>query len=422
MTDDLTLHLENIMKIIGAEGTCLWKELQTSLSISKEQADTLEKRHGTILLQDLLQTWLEQPEASWKRLIDALNRGPEPGPRLAEIIVTKHTELAKEEAYERTSYGALQLCSNTKVLAFPTIKKKQMNVTAVVNVDLVETQIREKVQQVRERIQATNQEFIREVAEGANYWKSKRDEERMLNLSITTKLGEIITIVGELQGAFQMVKRHYTKLVFSERTLLFELNEVKKYFNEPYFKQLRVRIARLEHLGSPNTHLLSPVYEALQLLSSAVLTAEENHTKCSELTIDDRQYMAQLRMELKAADGALHRIRNNLVSYRDLKKEEIGKWGNIARLLTCTCALAGIALAPFTNGIALLATAGAATTIVVMEMYTNDARRAVQDYDSKMDKCAYHSQRIQSDLRDMERDLDITENKNLVIQHHFINV
>ena len=67
------------MQIIGAEGSSLWKELQISLSFSKEEADTLDQKHATAVLQDLLQLLLKRPEALWKLLIDALSKRPEPG-------------------------------------------------------------------------------------------------------------------------------------------------------------------------------------------------------------------------------------------------------------------------------------------------------------------------------------------------------
>ena len=92
------------------------------------------------------------------------------------------------------------------------------------------------------------------------------------------------------------MKEHYVNLVFLERNIQFELNEAKTYFNEPYYKQLEVRIAKLEQLRSKKKALLIHTYESLKTLSSIVSTAEENHTKCSELTMDDRQY---IKNELK---------------------------------------------------------------------------------------------------------------------------
>ena len=418
-SDDLTLHIENIMKIIGAEGGSLWKELQTSLSFSKEEADTIGQKHETAVLQDLLQLWLKRPEASWKLLIDALSKRPEPGPKLARIIVSKHTELVKEEEEERASYGAQHLSAEKEVFNFPTISKDQSNVEAVLkSFDSVDKKLQEKMHEVRQRLQKSNDEFLREVKEGANYWKSKRDEENMLNLAIAGKLDQIIAFVEQLRQAFRKVKEHYVNFVFLERKLQFELNEAKTYFNEPYYKQLEVRIARLEQLRSKKKVLLTSIYDSLKTLSSIVSTAEENHTKCSELTMDDRQYMLQLKNELKGADAALDRIRTDLVRYKDLKKEEISKWDSV-RAWATGIGVTGVVLAPFTLGLSLLVSGGAVAAFLYTEAYTQEARDAVRDYERKIDNCASYSRGIRSDLDSMERELKITENKNLALLQCF---
>ena len=239
--------------------------------------------------------------------------------------------------------------------------------------------------EVRQRLQKSNDEFLTEVKEGADYWKSKRDEENMLNLAIAGKLDQIIAFVEQLRQAFQKVKS--TMYIFFERKLQFELNEAKTYFNEPYYKQLEVRIARLEQLRSKKKVLLTSIYDSLKTLSSIVSTAEENHTKCSELTMDDRQYMLQLKNELKGADAALDRIRTDLVRYKDLKKEEISKWDNV-RAWAAGIGVTGLVLAPFTVGLSLLVTGGAVAAFVYTEAYTQEAREAVRDYERKIDNCA----------------------------------
>ena len=50
--------------------------------------------------------------------------------------------------------------------------------------------------EVRQRLQKSNDEFLREVKEGANYWKSKRDEEYMLKLSIAGKLDRLLPLLN----------------------------------------------------------------------------------------------------------------------------------------------------------------------------------------------------------------------------------
>lgn len=419
--DDLTLHVDNIMKIVGAEGGCLWMQLQKRLSVSKEQADILERRHSAAALQDLLQLWLEKPEASWKLLIDALNKEPEPGPELAKIIVTKHTNLVKEEEDERAVLGVQPLTTaENEVLDLQTFTRDQTNVAAVIeSVNSVHTKLHEKMHEVRNRLETSNEQFLTEVKEGASYWKSKHGEEHVLNLSIANKLEDIIAIVKELQGSFQKVTKHYTNVVFLERKLHSELIEAKKYMNEPYFKQLQVRIARLKHLRSKKQALLQPTYEALQTLSSIILTAEENHTKCSELTMDDRQYMLQLKAEFNAANGALDRMRTNLAEYLDLKKKELRKW-HVVQAFAIGAGVAGVALAPFTFGITLFFTAGANIAFIGTQIYTNEVRSAVRDYEGKVDQCSSYSQNIRADLVKMEQDFKITENKNLAILRRFI--
>ena len=206
------------MKIIGAEGGILWKELQTSLSFSKEETDTLDQKHPTAFLQDLLQLWLKRPEASWKLLIDALTKIPEPGPKLARIIVTKHIELVKEEEEERALYGTQHLNAEKQVFNFPTFSKDPSNVEAVLNsFDSVDKKLQEKMHEVRQRLQKSNDEFLKEIKEGANYWKSKRDEEYKLNLAIAGKLDQIIALVNQLRQEIQKVKKHYGNLVFLEK-------------------------------------------------------------------------------------------------------------------------------------------------------------------------------------------------------------
>ena len=408
------------MKTIGAEGGFLWKELQTSLSFSKEEADTLDQKHATAVLQDLLQLWLNRPEASWKLLIDALCKRPEPGPKLARIIVSKHTELVKEEEEERALYGGQQhLNAEKEIFNFTTFSKDPSNVEAVLkSFDSVGKKLQEKMNEVRQRLQKSNEEFLKEVKEGQTYWKLKRDEEYMLNLGIAEKLDQIIALVNQLRQEFQKVNQHYVNFVFLERKLQFELNEAKTYFNEPYYKQLEVRIARLEQLRSKKKVLLTHTYESLKMLSSIVSTAEANHTKCSDLTMDDRKYMLQLKNELKGADAALHRIRTDLVRYKDLKKEEISKWDNV-RAWAAGIGVTGLVLAPFTVGISLLMTGGAVAAFVYTEVYTQEAREAVRDYERKINNCASYSRCIQSDLESMERELKITESKNLALLQCF---
>ena len=390
------------MKIIGAEGGILWKELQASLLFSKEETDTLDQKHPTAFLQDLLQLWLKRPEASWKLLIDALSKIPEPGPKLARIIVTKHIELVKEEEEERALYGTQHLNAEKQVFNFPTFSKDPSNVEAVLNsFDSVDKKLQEKMHEVRQRLQKSNDEFLKEIKEGANYWKSKRDEEYKLNLAIAGKLDQIIALVNQLRQEIQKVKKHYGNLVFLEKKLHFELNEAKTYFNEPYYKQLEVRIARLEQLGSKKKVLLTHTYECLKTLASIVATTEENHTKCSELTMDDRRYMLQLKNELKSADVALDRIRTDLVRYKDLKKEEISRWDTV-RAWATGIGVTGVVLAPFTFGLSLFVTGGAVAAFVYTEVYTQEAREAVRDYERKIDNCASYSRCIQSDLESMD--------------------
>ena len=403
------------MKTIGAEGGILWKELQTSLSFSKEEADTLDQKHATAVLQDLLQLWLKRPEASWKLLIDALSKRPEPGPKLARIIVTKHTELVKEEEEERASYGVQNLNAEKETFNFLTFSKDQSNVEAVLKSDdSVDRKVQERMHEVRQRLQKSNDEFLKDIKEGADYWKSKRDEEYKLNLAIAGKLEQIIALVKQLRQEFQKVKEHYVNFVFLERKLQFELIEAKTCFNEPYYKQLEVRIARLEQLGSKKKVLLTHTYESLKMLSSIVSTAEENHTKCSELTMDDRKYMLQLKNDLKGADAALDRIRTDLVGLKDLKLEEIRKWDDV-RTWAKRIGTAGAVLALFTAGVSLLVSAGAVAAFLYTEVYTEEARQAVRDYECKIDNCASYSRYIRSDLESMERELKITENKTLAL-------
>ena len=400
------------MKIVGAEGGILWKELQTSLSFSKEETDTLDQKHPTAVLQDLLQLWLKRPEASWKLLIDALSKIPEPGPKLARIIVTKHIELVKEEEEERALYGTQHLNAGKEIFNFPTFSKDPSNVEAVLkSFDSVDKKLQEKIHEVSQRLQKSNDEFLREVEEGANYWKSKQDEEYKLNLDIAGKLDQIFALVNQLRHKIQEVKKHYGNFVFLEIKLQFELNEAKTYFNEPYYKQLEVRIARLEQLGSKKKVLLTHTYECLKTLSSIVSAAEQNHTKCSELTMDVRKYMLQLKNELKGADAALDRIRTDLVKYKDLKKEEISKWDDV-RTWATKIGATGLVFAPFTVGMSLIVTGGAVAAFLYAEVYTQEAREAVRDYECKIDNCARYSHYIRSDLDSMDK---ITENKNLTL-------
>ena len=112
------------------------------------------------------------------------------------------------------------------------------------------------------------------------------------------------------------------------------------------------------------------------------------------------------------------RIRTDLVRYKDLKKEEISKWDNV-RAWAAGIGVTGLVLAPFTVGISLLMTGDAVAAFVYTEVYTQEAREAVRDYERKIDNCASYSRCIQSDLDSMERELKITENKNLALLQCF---
>lgn len=401
------------MKFFDADGESLWKTLLTSLSFSEEEIDIFDQKHSKTMLQDLLKQWLEKPEASWKGLCDILNKAPQPGPKIAETITMSHKELVAEEEQERISCGAQPLFQDKEQFTFHSIKQKETGLTSVLqSFDPLTKQLQGKMNEVRQRLQQSNEEFLSEVNKGASYWKTKRDEEYMINLGIAEKLNEVTSIVRELQGAFESIKKHYMNYLSLEKKLHSELIEAKKYFNETYFKHLKIRIARLEHLGSRKKGLLVSVYETLQTLSSIVLKAEENHTKCSELTLNDRKYMLHIKDELTAANGALNRIKSTFLEYKRLKEEELQKWDAV-RAWATGIGIAGLALAPFTLGLTLLVSGGAVAAFVYTEVYTSDSRNAICEYRNKIDQCSSYSRTSEGILEYMKNELWITENKNM---------
>ena len=399
------------MKVFGTEGESLWKVLATDPSFSIVESASFEQRHSKTLLQDLLQQWLEQSGASWKVLVDALNKAPPPGPKIAESIVSTHKQLVKVEEQERILYGAQPLMAERERFTFDNIRRNDRNINAVLqSLDPLDAKLQGKMDAVRDRLKKTNEEFLTEVKKGADYWKKIHDEEYMLRLGIADKLYEVDRIVSESHSAFITAKKHYKNYLLLEKKLHIDLQNARKYFNEPYYKQLEVRIGRLERLGSNKKIHLIRIHKALQALSSMFITAEENYLKCSELTTDDRKYILQLKKELTAAGGALNRIKNNLEKYKDLKEQEIRKWDEVRNWAT-GIGIAGVVLAPFTVGLSLLVSGGAIAVFAYTEAYTSDSKAAVREYERQIAQCVSRGHEIQIDTSQIEK-LWITDNEN----------
>ena len=401
-SDDLSLHLENIMKVCGAEGESLWKSLASDPSFSMVEYKSFEQRHSKTLLQDLFQQWLEQPGASWKVLVDALRKAPPPGPKIAETIVTTHRQLVKEEEDERTLYGAQPLMAEREKFNFESIKRNDRNINAAIqSLDPLDAKLQEKIDEVKDRLRKTNDEFLTEVKRGTDYWKKIRDEDYMIRLSIADKLDEVDKIFRESHAALIRVVDHYKKYLLLEKKLLIDLQTAKSYFNDPYYKQLQVRIERLEQLGSNKQIYLIQIRKVLQALSSMFVTAEENYLRCSELTTDDRKYILQLKKELTAVGGALNRIRSNMEKLKDLKEQELHKWYQVKMLVSAT-GVAGLFLALVTAGVGLALSGTAVATYVCIEAYTSDSKAALDEYERQIAQCVSRGHEIQKDTTEVQ--------------------